>query len=132
LGVTTITQDVEDFIHTDQGKAIVTNSSLQLLLKQSPASLDGLTKAFNLSEGERRLLLSADVGEGLFFAAQNHVALRVVSSPEEHTLITSNPQEILNRRQQTVTNPPPSGQIVMPAPSTQTAPVSPSPAPPAK
>jgi type IV secretory pathway VirB4 component len=125
LGVTTITQDVEDFIHTDQGKAIVTNSSLQLLLKQSPASLDGLTKAFNLSEGERRLLLSADVGEGLFFAAQNHVALRVVSSPEEHQLITSNPQEILNRRQQTAAAAAPSGQIVMPSPTS--APPAPTP-----
>jgi len=101
LGVTTITQDVEDFIHTDQGKAIVTNSSLQLLMKQSTAALEGLTKTFNLSEGERRLLLSADVGEGLFFAAQNHVALRIVSSPEEHKLITSNPQEIMARNNQT-------------------------------
>ncbi len=100
LGVTTITQDVEDFIHTDQGKAIITNSSLQLLMKQSAAALDGLTQAFNLSEGERRLLLSADVGEGLFFAAQNHVALRIVSSPEEHKLITSNPQEIAARQNQ--------------------------------
>ncbi len=118
LGVTTITQDVEDFIHTDQGKAIVTNSSLQLLLKQSPAALDGLTKAFNLSEGERRLLLSADIGEGLFFASQNHVALRIVSSPEEHQLITSNPQEIVARQQAQAAAPQsPSGQIQMPAPN---------------
>lgn len=115
LGMTTITQDVEDFIHTDQGKAIVTNSSLQLLLKQSPAALDGLTQAFNLSEGERRLLLSADVGEGLFFAAQNHVALRIVSSPEEHQLITSNPKEKL--AQKAAASPPPSTQVI-PAPNT--------------
>jgi type IV secretory pathway VirB4 component len=119
LGLTTITQDVEDFIRSDQGKAIVTNSSLQLLLKQSSAALEGLTAAFNLSEGERRLLLSADVGEGLFFAAQNHVALRIVSSPEEHQLITSNPQEILARQQQqaAASPPPTSGQFVVPAPS---------------
>jgi type IV secretory pathway VirB4 component len=124
LGVTTITQDVEDFIHTDQGKAIVTNSSLQLLMKQSTAALDGLTRAFNLSEGERRLLLSADVGEGLFFAAQNHVALRIVSSPEEHQLITSNPREIAARKEQASPNQPvqpatPTQEFQMPAPPTQ-------------
>lgn len=99
LGVTTITQDVEDFLRSDQGKAIVTNSSLQFLMKQSPAAIDAVSKTFYLSQGERRLLLSAEVGEGLFFAGQNHVALRVVASPEEHQLITSNPQEILTRRQ---------------------------------
>ncbi len=113
LGVTTITQDVEDFIHTDQGKAIVSNSSLQLLMKQSTVALDSLAHAFNLSEGERRLLLSADVGEGLFFAAQNHVALRVVSSPEEHKLITSNPQEIAARRAQAAA----ASQVARPVPS---------------
>jgi type IV secretory pathway VirB4 component len=126
LGLTTITQDVEDFLHTDQGKAIVTNSSLQLLMKQSTAALDGLTKTFNLSEGERRLLLSADVGEGLFFAAANHVALRIVSSPEEHALITSNPEEILKRQQDV--SPPKSP--VPPPPPTTPIPSSPSPFPP--
>jgi conjugal transfer ATP-binding protein TraC len=99
LGLTTITQDVEDFLNTDQGKAIVTNSSLQFLMKQSPAAVDMVTHTFYLSEGEKRLLLSADVGEGLFFAGQNHVALRVVASQEEHHLITSNPQELLSRKQ---------------------------------
>jgi type IV secretory pathway VirB4 component len=98
LGVTTITQDVEDFLHTDQGKAIVTNSSLQFLMKQSVAAADAVAKTFYLSEGEKRLLMSAEVGEGLFFAGQNHVALRVVASPEEHDLITTNPQELLNRQ----------------------------------
>lgn len=98
LGLTTITQDVEDFLNTDQGKAIVTNSSLQFLLKQSPAAVDMVVKTFYLSEGEKRLLLSADVGEGLFFAGQNHVALRVVASQEEHQLITSKPQELIARR----------------------------------
>jgi conjugal transfer ATP-binding protein TraC len=89
---------VEDFLKTDQGKAIVTNSSLQFLMKQSPAAVDMVTSTFYLSDGEKSLLLSADVGEGLFFAGQNHVALRVVASQEEHHLITSNPQEILARR----------------------------------
>ncbi|MGI5828387.1 MAG: VirB4-like conjugal transfer ATPase, CD1110 family [Patescibacteria group bacterium] len=98
LGVTTITQDVEDFLATDMGKAIVTNSSIQILLKQSPAAIDRLARVFYLSQGERSLLLSAGVGEGLFFAGTNHVAMRVVASPEEHRLITSNPQEILAMR----------------------------------
>jgi len=110
LGVSTITQDVEDFLNTDQGKAIVTNSSLQFLLKQSTAAINAVAKAFFLSEGEKRLLLSADIGEGLFFAGQNHVALRVVASQEEHELITSNPQEIL-ARQQAVTAPAGSSQL---------------------
>jgi type IV secretory pathway VirB4 component len=99
LGVTTITQDVEDFLATDQGKAIVTNSSIQLLLKQSTVAIDRLSEVFYLSEGEKRLLLSADVGEGLFFAGQNHVAIKVLASEEEHQLITTNPQEILKRQQ---------------------------------
>ena len=98
LGVTTITQDVEDFLHTDQGKAIVTNSSLQLLMKQSAVAADTIAKTFYLSEGEKRLLMSADIGEGLFFASQNHVAIRVVASQNEHDLITTNPQELVNRK----------------------------------
>lgn len=98
LGVTTITQDVEDFLNTDHGKAIVTNSSIQLLLKQSTAAVDRLQEVFYLSEGEKRLLLAADIGEGLFFAGQNHVAVRIIASPEEHLLITTNPEEILAKR----------------------------------
>ncbi|NMB56581.1 DUF87 domain-containing protein [Candidatus Beckwithbacteria bacterium] len=101
LGVTTITQDVEDFLATDMGKAIVTNSSIQVLMKQSSAAIDKLVKVFYLSQGEKNLLLSAGVGEGLFFAGANHVAMRVVASPEEHRLITSNPQEILETKQAT-------------------------------
>lgn len=94
LGLTTVTQDVEDFLATDFGKAIVTNSSIQVLLKQSSASIDQVVDTFYLSEGERNLLLSADVGEGLFFAGSNHVAVRVQAAPHEHQLITSNPQEL--------------------------------------
>jgi len=99
LGLTTITQDVEDFLSTDYGKAIVTNSSIQILMKQSPAAIDKLTKTFYLSEGEKRLLLGAGIGHGILFAGNNHVAIRVVSSPEEHQLITSDPQEILKAKQ---------------------------------
>lgn len=100
LGLTTITQDVEDFLATDYGRAIVTNSSIQILLKQSPAAIDRVADAFYLSEGEKHLLLSADVGEGIFFAGPNHVAIRIVASEDEHYLVTSNPAEILERQQQ--------------------------------
>ena len=95
LGLTTITQDVADFLRSDYGKAIVTNSSLQVLLKQHPAAIDEIAKVFYLSEGEKHLLLSANVGEGLFFAGPNHVAMQVVASPEEHPFATSSPKEIL-------------------------------------
>lgn len=95
LGLTTISQDVEDFLDSDYGKAIVTNSSIQVLFKQSTAAIGRLAEAFYLSEGEKHLLLAADIGEGLFFAGQNHVAMRVVASNEEHRLITTKPQEIL-------------------------------------
>lgn len=98
LGVTTITQDVEDFLSGDRGKEIISNSSIQVLLKQSPASIDKVAQIFNLSEGEKRLLLSANIGQGLFFAGPTHVAIQVVASPEEHQLITSNPQELLERQ----------------------------------
>ena len=102
LGLTTITQDVEDFLNTDYGKAIVTNSSIQILMKQSPAAIDRVSQVFYLSEGEKHLLLSADIGEGLFFAGNNHVAIKVVSSPDEHKLITTRPQDILAQRSQNV------------------------------
>lgn len=93
LGLTTITQDIEDFLSTDLGKTIVTNSSIQILMKQSPAAIDRLGEVFYLSEGEKSLLLSASVGEGLFFAGSSHVAMRVVASPEEHKLISTDPAE---------------------------------------
>jgi len=95
LGLTTITQDVEDFLVSEHGKAIVQNSSIQVLMKMSPAAIDKVSEVFYLSEGEKHLLLSADIGEGLFFAGPNHVAIRVVASPEEHRLITSKPEELL-------------------------------------
>ncbi len=102
LGLTTITQDVQDFLSSDFGKAIVTNSSIQILLKQHPASIDQIAETFYLSEGERRLLLSADKGEGLFFAGSNHVSVKVKASDAEHKLITTNPQEILEMRNEQI------------------------------
>ncbi|KKR82768.1 MAG: Type IV secretory pathway VirB4 component-like protein [Candidatus Daviesbacteria bacterium GW2011_GWA2_40_9] len=100
LGVTTINQDVEDFLGKDQGKMIISNSSMQVLLKQAPASIEKLGQTFNLSQGEKRLLLTAGVGRGLFFAGNNHVAIRIVASEEEHKLITTNPKEIIEKQQE--------------------------------
>jgi len=87
LGLTTITQDVEDFLATEEGKAIVTNSSMQIILKQSTAAVDKITETFYLTGGEKHFLLSAGVGEGLFFAGQSHVGFRGIASDEEKALI---------------------------------------------
>ena len=95
LGLTTVTQDVNDFLATDYGKAVVTNSSMQMLLKQHPASIDLLGEIFYLSTGEKNFLLSAGIGEGLLFAGTNHVAMTVKASKQEHMLITTNPEELL-------------------------------------
>lgn len=94
LGLTTISQDVEDFLSVDLGKAIIQNSSLQVLLKQSTAAIDKVADVFYLSQGEKHLLLSADIGEGLFFAGPAHAAIRVIASPTEHELVTTNPMEL--------------------------------------
>lgn len=102
LGLTTITQDVEDFLSQDIGKAIVTNSALRVLLKQSPTAIDRVGEVFYLSQGEKQLLLSANVGEGIFFAGPHHAPIRVVASPEEHQLITSNPIELSNKSEATL------------------------------
>ena len=99
LALTTATQDVQDFLSTDYGKAVLSNSSIQMLLKQSPTEVDQISKIFYLSEGEKELLLSADVGEGLFFAGQSHVVMKVIAAPFEHTIITSNPQELLKQKE---------------------------------
>jgi hypothetical protein len=100
LGLTTISQDVDDFLRSEYGKAIVTNSALQMLLKQHPAAIDRVAETFYLSEGEKRLLLSADLGEGLFFAGPNHVSIKVRASDEEHKLITTNPKELLKLKEE--------------------------------
>lgn len=95
LGVSTITQDVEDFLRSPYGRPIITNSSLQLLLKQAPATIDVVAKAFNLTDAEKFLLLSAEVGTGLFFAGKRHVAIQIIPSFFENQIITTNPQELL-------------------------------------
>ena len=99
LGVTTITQDVDDFMKSEYGKPIISNSSLQFLMKQSPATIDVVQKTFNLTEQEKYLLLDAAVGEGLFFAGKKHVALSVVASYTEDQLITTNPEEVSKIRE---------------------------------
>lgn len=95
LGVTTITQDVNDFLGSEYGQAIVTNSALQILLKQSSAAIDNIQKVFMLTEGEKYLLLEGSVGQGIFFAGQKHVAMQVVASPVEDKIITSDPRQLL-------------------------------------
>ena len=99
LGITTITQDVNDFLVSPYGQAIVTNSSLQLLLKQSTASIDLVQKTFALTEGEKYLLLECGVGEGIFFAGPKHAAIKVVASYAEDQLITSDPRQLLEIEQ---------------------------------
>lgn len=94
LGVSTITQDVGDFMKSEYGKPIITNSSLQLLMKQSPATIDFVQKIFNLTDEEKYLLLESDVGEGIFIAGNKRVALKVVASYAEDQIITSSPEEI--------------------------------------
>lgn len=95
LGVSTITQDVEDFLRSPFGRPIITNSSTQLLLKQAPATIDIVGKAFNLTDSEKNLLLTAEVGTGLFFAGQRHIAIQIIPSFFEDKLITTNPQQLL-------------------------------------
>ncbi len=95
LGVTTITQDVNDFLSSTYGQAIITNSALKVLMKQSPAAIDLVQKTFSLTEGEKYLLLESSVGEGIFFAGNKHVAMQVVASYYEDQLITSDPRQLL-------------------------------------
>jgi type IV secretory pathway VirB4 component len=95
LGLATITQDVGDFLRSPYGMPIITNSALQLLLKQSPAVIDEVQKTFNLTDEEKYLLLESDVGEGIFFAGLKHVAIKVVASYTEDQIITSDPSQLL-------------------------------------
>lgn len=99
LGITTITQDVNDFLLSPYGQAIVTNSSMQMLLKQSPASINNIQKTFLLTEGEKYLLLESAVGEGIFFAGAKHAAIKVMASYTEDQLITSDPKQLLEIEQ---------------------------------
>jgi len=95
LGVTTITQDVNDFLTSPYGQAILNNTALYLLLKQSPSAIDLVTETFKLTQGEKFLLLESAVGEGIFFAGQKHAAIKVVASYTEDQIITSDPRQIL-------------------------------------
>jgi len=95
LGLATITQDVEDFLRSPYGRPILSNSSIQLLLKQSPTVIDSLKETFNLTDEEKFLLLESGVGEGLFFAGLKHVAIKIVASYTEDQIITSDPSQLL-------------------------------------
>ena len=96
LGLATITQDVGDFLNSPYGLPIITNSSMQLLLKQSPTTVDKLQEVFNLTDEEKYLLLESEVGEGIFFAGLKHVAIKIIASYTEDQIITSDPSQILS------------------------------------
>ena len=95
LGLATITQDVDDFLKSPYGLPIITNSSIQMLLKQSPSSMDIIQKTFNLTDEEKYLLLESDVGEGIFFVGLKHVAIKIIASYTEDQIITTNPAQVL-------------------------------------
>ena len=95
LGISTITQDVSDFLNSPYGIPMITNSSIQMLLRQSPTSVDLVQQTFKLSDEEKYLLLESDVGEGIFFAGLKHVAIKVIASYTEDQIITSDPSQIL-------------------------------------
>ena len=98
LGISTITQDVSDFLNSPYGVPMITNSSIQMLLRQSPTSVDLVQQTFKLSDEEKYLLLESDVGEGIFFAGLKHVAIKVIASYTEDQIITSDPSQILAAR----------------------------------
>lgn len=98
LGLTTITQDVEDFLRSPLGRPIITNASLWLLLKQAPATIDVVGEAFDLTEAEKALLLSAEKGNGIFSAGRQHVAIQIVPSYYEDRIITTDPKQLLEER----------------------------------
>jgi len=95
LGLATITQDVDDFLKSPYGLPILTNSSIQILLKQSPTIIDHIQQTFNLTDEEKYLLLESDVGEGIFFVGLKHVALKIVASYTEDQIITTNPAQVM-------------------------------------
>lgn len=98
LGLTTISQDVDDFLSSRMGRAVVSNSSLQLLLKQAPSSVDIVGETFKLTSEEKARLATFPVGEGLFFAGLNHVVMRILASQTEHQLISSTPQQLAQQQ----------------------------------
>ncbi len=107
LGITTITQDVEDFVNSPYGKPIITNSSLQVLLKQSPTAVDNLQKLFYLTDGEKYVLLNCGVGQGIFFAGNKHVAIQIIASPKESSIVTTKPQEVIANKEARAEESPP-------------------------
>ncbi len=95
LGISTITQDVDDFLRSPYGIPMITNSSIQFLMKQSPTAIDNVQKTFNLTDEEKFLLLESNVGEGIFFVGMKHVAIKVIASYTEDQIITSDPSQLL-------------------------------------
>ena len=95
LGLATITQDVDDFLKSPYGLPILTNSSIQILLKQSPSSIDRIQQTFSLTDEEKYLLLESEVGEGIFFVGLKHVALKIIASYTEDQIITTNPAQVM-------------------------------------
>lgn len=113
MGLTVISQDVEDFFASRYGRAVISNASTALLLKQSPSTVDKIAEVFNLTEGEKYLLLECEIGEGLFYAGLNHVAIKIIASYTEDQLITTNPQQLLEIRKSEIqqNNTPPANTI---------------------
>lgn len=104
LGLITITQDAEDFLSSEHGRTVLANSSVQLLMKQDSSTIEAVTRAFQLSTGERQFLLGCHKGEGLLFARSGHVALQIGASPLEHQLATTDPRELAERHSNPVAN----------------------------
>lgn len=98
LGVSVISQDVEDFLASQYGRSVINNAAMQILLKQSTQAIDKVAEVFALTEGEKYLLLQSEIGEGLFFAGQNHVAMKIIASFTEDQIITTNPEQLLALR----------------------------------
>ena len=119
LGVTVITQDVEDFLSSRYGRAVINNSSMQLLLKQSPAAIDQIAEVFHLTEGEKYLLLESEIGEGLFFAGLKHVAIKVIASFTEDQIITTDPRQLLQLQAEVEAAKAPEQPLVAPTPYEQ-------------
>jgi hypothetical protein len=119
LGLTTVTQDVEDFMASRMGRAIVANASMQILLKQSPTAVDVLADVFKLTSEEKKRLSQFPVGQGLFFAGQNHVHIQVIASPTENELIVTTPKPTQLQ--------PEAAPLPAPAPAMPTQPLNPNP-----
>jgi hypothetical protein len=100
MGLATITQDVGDFVKSRYGIPIITNSSIQLLLKQSPTAIDTLQQVFHLTDEEKYTLLESGVGEGIFFAGLKHVAIKIISSYTEDQIVSSDPNQILKMKKE--------------------------------